>query len=482
MVSKTDYYELLGVNESSTTDEIKSAFRKQALIWHPDKNADRLEEAHEKFKAIHEAYSVLSDPHEKAWYDSHKSEILTGNKGEDMDLWSYFSPTVFPGGFTDAPDGFYTVYDELFEALNKKENADVKEKGKIVTRPRFGKSENTFDNMKLFYNYWGNFTTNRTFSWADAYNPSEAPNRKVRRLIEVENTKERNKQRKAYNDVIITLIDYIKKRDPRWIKFTEEARLEKIKKEEQDEIIRKAEEQKQKEFREEYRKQQAERYAKEYKEKMMNKGENESNDEEEEIKNSDEESNEELLWCDICRKSFVNQGQLNNHNNSKKHKQAVQKIVKEVQLPEEAASKKPQKKKPIAKEEQKKPNKAQQEEEKKIIRKAPEPVHNQESDDSDNNDDKHLLKFVKSKKNRQREDSDEFELPEPIKKPEPKAEKKEKQEKPVEEEKKIGKAKQKREKKKAQANMLFCRVCKGEFDSKNRLFTHLKESGHEKAF
>ncbi|OMJ71328.1 hypothetical protein SteCoe_30506 [Stentor coeruleus] len=474
MVSKTDYYELLGVNESSTNDEIKSAFRKQALIWHPDKNADRLEEAHEKFKAIHEAYSVLSDPHEKAWYDSHKSEILTGSKGEDMDLWSYFSPTVFPGGFTDSPDGFYTVYDELFETLNKKENADVKEKGKIVTRPRFGKSENTFDNLKLFYNYWGNFTTNRTFSWADAYNPSEAPNRKVRRLIEVENTKERNKQRKAYNDVIITLVDYIKKRDPRWIKFTEEARLEKIKKEEQDEIIRKAEEQKQKEYREEYRKQQAERYAKEYKEKMMKKGENESNDEEEEIKHSDEESDEELLWCDICRKSFVNQGQLNNHNNSKKHKQAVQKLVKEKYL-----QKKKQNNKTQQEEEQKKNKKTQQEEEKKKnTKKVSEPVNLQESEDSDGND-KHLLNFVKSKKNRQREDSDEFELPEPIKKLEPKVEK---QEKPIEEEKKIGKAKQKREKKKAQANILTCRVCKSEFDTKNKLFTHLKESGHEKAF
>ena len=76
MVSKTDYYELLGLSQEATADEIKSAFRKQALIWHPDKNQDKLEESHEKFKLIHEAYSVLSDPQEKAWYDSHKTETL----------------------------------------------------------------------------------------------------------------------------------------------------------------------------------------------------------------------------------------------------------------------------------------------------------------------------------------------------------------------------------------------------------------------
>ena len=215
MVSKTDYYELLGLSQEATADEIKSAFRKQALIWHPDKNQDKLEESHEKFKLIHEAYSVLSDPQEKAWYDSHKTEILAGSRAEEINLWAYFSPSSYPGGFTDETDGFYSVYDELFEALSKKENAESKDKNKVVNRPRFGKSNENYESLKSFYNYWANFATSRCFSWADAYNPNEAPNRKIRRIIEVENTKERNKQRKAFNEMVVSLIDYLQKRDPR---------------------------------------------------------------------------------------------------------------------------------------------------------------------------------------------------------------------------------------------------------------------------
>lgn len=86
MVTKTDYYDLLGLESGATADEIKAGYRKQALIWHPDKNKDNPEEAHARFKEISEAYQVLSDPQERSWYDSHKSEILSGSKSEEMDL------------------------------------------------------------------------------------------------------------------------------------------------------------------------------------------------------------------------------------------------------------------------------------------------------------------------------------------------------------------------------------------------------------
>lgn len=489
-----DYYELLGVSETSLPDEIKLAYRKQALVWHPDKNPDNLEEATQKFKTINEAYSVLSDPHEKAWYDSHKADILTGSKSEDLNLWSYFSTSVFPGGFTDEPDGFFAVYDELFETLNKKENSEAKDKTKIVNRPKFGNSEATYDILKVFYAYWNNFTTSRGFTWADEYNTCEAPNRKVRRLMEVENTKERNKQRKAYNEMVVTLVDYVKKRDPRWIRFQEEARIEKLKKDEQDEITRKEDEIKKKEYLEAHRLKQAERYAKEYKEKMMHRNDSDSDIEK---KASEEESETELLWCEICKKSFINQGQLNNHNNSKKHKQNVQKVIKEVQLPEEAAASK----KPEPKKQNKKKNRNESPEEVKIIPEKYKNVnkhlakHNQKpfadeevktkkanvekkphhsSEDEDSDADLNILKFAKAKKKVIDLDSDEEEI---HKKPQKKQEKIEVKY----EEKKVGKAKQKREKKKAAVTEFICRVCKSDFATKNKLFTHLQDSGHEKA-
>ncbi|MBR3164033.1 DnaJ domain-containing protein [Candidatus Saccharibacteria bacterium] len=67
-MSKRDYYEVLGVNKSASDDEIKKAFRKLAIKYHPDKNAGD-KAAEEKFKEINEAYSVLSDKTKRARYD-----------------------------------------------------------------------------------------------------------------------------------------------------------------------------------------------------------------------------------------------------------------------------------------------------------------------------------------------------------------------------------------------------------------------------
>lgn len=65
-----DYYGILGVEKSATPKQIKKAYRKLALKWHPDKNIDNKEAAEEKFKEISEAYQVLSDPDKRRLYDS----------------------------------------------------------------------------------------------------------------------------------------------------------------------------------------------------------------------------------------------------------------------------------------------------------------------------------------------------------------------------------------------------------------------------
>src|SRR5258708_34055069 len=64
-----DYYSTLGVSKSASADEIKKAYRKEALKWHPDKHATDKETAEKKFKEINEAYQVLSDPKKKSMYD-----------------------------------------------------------------------------------------------------------------------------------------------------------------------------------------------------------------------------------------------------------------------------------------------------------------------------------------------------------------------------------------------------------------------------
>ncbi len=59
-----DYYEILGVSKSASQDEIKRAYRKLALMYHPDKGGDQ-----EKFKKVNEAYQILSDPQKRSQYD-----------------------------------------------------------------------------------------------------------------------------------------------------------------------------------------------------------------------------------------------------------------------------------------------------------------------------------------------------------------------------------------------------------------------------
>lgn len=69
MATKRDYYDVLGVAKSAADKDIKAAYRKQALKWHPDKNPDNKKEAEEKFKEINEAYQVLSSPEKRKQYD-----------------------------------------------------------------------------------------------------------------------------------------------------------------------------------------------------------------------------------------------------------------------------------------------------------------------------------------------------------------------------------------------------------------------------
>lgn len=71
MATKSDYYDILGVSKSASADEIKKAYRKAALEWHPDRHKDDKETAEKKFKEVNEAYQVLSDPGKKAAYDQY---------------------------------------------------------------------------------------------------------------------------------------------------------------------------------------------------------------------------------------------------------------------------------------------------------------------------------------------------------------------------------------------------------------------------
>ena len=99
-MAKQDYYELLGVNRNASEAELKSAFRKMAMKYHPDRNPDD-PAAEKSFKEVNEAYDVLKDDQKRAAYDQFGHEAFEGGMGGGQ------GPQGFASGFSD-------IFDQMF--------------------------------------------------------------------------------------------------------------------------------------------------------------------------------------------------------------------------------------------------------------------------------------------------------------------------------------------------------------------------------
>jgi molecular chaperone DnaJ len=106
-VRKRDYYGVLVVERTASADEVKSAYRKAALKWHPDRNPENKSMAEEKFRECTEAYSVLSDPQKRAAYDRFGHAGVAGMGGDGG-----FNSSIFEG-FQDIFGDFFG-FEDLF--------------------------------------------------------------------------------------------------------------------------------------------------------------------------------------------------------------------------------------------------------------------------------------------------------------------------------------------------------------------------------
>ncbi|XP_059645637.1 DNAJ protein JJJ1 homolog [Cornus florida] len=316
-------YEVLGLGRDCTADEIRSAYRKLALQRHPDKlvqSGVSEADATASFQELVNAYEVLSDPRERAWYDSHRSQILfsgptPSGSSTVPDLFSFFSNSVF-SGYSDTAKGFYKVYADVFDRIYSNELNFSKKLGlglgAVKGAPVMGNLQSPYTQVTAFYNYWLGFVTVMDFCWVDQYDAMAGPNRKSRRVMEDENKKLRKKARRDYNDTVRGLAEFVKKRDKRVI----------------DMQVKRSEEMERKRMEEREKRRQLEREKKErakaYEEPEWSKVEEGDEEVEDggEIEDEIHEKKKEL-YCVVCGKKFKSEKQWKNHEQSKKHKEKV---------------------------------------------------------------------------------------------------------------------------------------------------------------
>ena len=122
----TNYYDLLGVAKDASQSDIKKAYRKKAMKWHPDKNQNNREEAEQKFKEIGKAYNVLSDENSRRNYDQFGEEGLKNmpnmSNFNPFDIFSQFGGMGGMGGMND--------FQDLFGNRASNQNSNQPRKGK----------------------------------------------------------------------------------------------------------------------------------------------------------------------------------------------------------------------------------------------------------------------------------------------------------------------------------------------------------------
>jgi len=268
-----------------------------------------------------------------------------------INLWPYFNSSCFNG--FEGSEGFFAVYSKLFADIHEIDGRDI-ESGKQHIFYPFGNESSAQAEVFQFYNQWSSFVTQLSFSWEDEYNTLEAPNRQIKRAMEKENKKKRDISRKKYIETVRALVDYVKKRDIRYIRFERE--LRKRREEEEEARVRKNLEKKEKKQQQRAAMREKLQGEMEEEEKLrveerktaflladlsddevvgqVNGGNEGMLDEDscsDEERSFGKESMEEdiIFACEICSKEFKTEAQQKQHFTSKVHRKKAQDLAKQ---------------------------------------------------------------------------------------------------------------------------------------------------------
>jgi DnaJ family protein A protein 5 len=426
------------------------------------------------FAKIQNAYQVLSDPQERAFYDRHRESILRKGKKSRVaesgysvdDLMNFFDSSVFKG-YNDDPKGFYAVYRDLFAFLEDLEAEEADNPAKY-NYTSFGSKNTPFEpSLKLFYDKFMHFSSVRSFYEADNYDDGYAENRRHRRAISKENQKYRDAMRREYNDTIRNLAAWVRKRDPRWQSYQKEKTAQRLQAEakRKEDVIRKRAEMAENYVApdwtlndqcindEEFLLQQLERL--EFEEFSSEK--QVDNDIEPEDFDSMEEFDD--FYCVVCKKVFKNHKQWKNHEQSKKH---VSNMIKAGFTPNEES----------------------EDYYEDVIEDDIESVDGDNIEDNLDSEDESKSDSENDSKSDGENEKESSEVKTPVKpeeigqKPPKKKIRQRKQPLSTEKEKKPAKPKAAKQKSTTSSTDLKCSVCHEAFDSRNKLFKHIESTGH----
>ena len=311
---------------------IKKAYRRKALELHPDRNYGHVENTAKLFAEVQSAYEVLSDPQERAWYDSHRDAIL---RSEDGSFGEHYEHDVrvttaedilgmfvrFSGrlDYSDSPSGFYSIIRGSFDALAQEERIACQwEDLERIEYPTFGSARDSYEDIvRPFYGFWCHFATKKTFSWKDVYRYSDAPDRRVRRMMEKENKRFRDEGIREFNDAVRSLVAFVQKRDRRY-KPNPQTEADRQK------MLRDA-------AAAQAAKSRAANQVK-LKEQVVPEWTKVETAAEQMDTEEDSEEEQEHVECIVCKKIFKSEKQYEAHEKSKKHAKAVQQLRRRMQM------------------------------------------------------------------------------------------------------------------------------------------------------
>lgn len=203
---RASLYDVLGVDTDASAQEIRTAYKKSALLLHPDKNIDTPEEAAIQFRRLQHAYEVLSEASSRASYDaaswsSYSAAWGVGAEGEEedegecLDLSRFFGANAFTG-YNEEPGGFFSVYSDIFQRIESLEptTEHITTHGQAWSGarwPPFGSITSDYSVVEKFYDGWSEFSSAREFRSECVWDLQMASNRWERRRMEGEGSHRR---------------------------------------------------------------------------------------------------------------------------------------------------------------------------------------------------------------------------------------------------------------------------------------------------